>query len=433
MARDTITGSRIRERRLAAGLRQADLARDLGISASYLNLIEHNRRRVGDDLLAQISARLGVDSTMLSDGAEAALIASLREAAAAAGRAAGAEIERADEFAGRFPGWAAVLAGAQRRIASLERTVQTLSDRLSHDPNLAASLHEVLSTVTAIRSTAAILAETGEIEAEWRDRFHRNLDADSRRLAESSKALVTYLGENDTSADRGATPQEEVEAFLAVHGHHFEPLEIGRATPQAIVDDPRAALSEAAQQIALRILTQYAADAALMPLDRMRAVIAQVGPDPARLQASLGLPWQAVFRRLAAMPPTDLTRSAGLVICDASGSIVFRKPVEGFTLPRFGESCPLWPLYSALSRPNVPIRRRVLQAGRRAAQFDCFAIAHPLDPAGLDQDPVYLSTMLILPVDRPADDARPVGSTCRLCVRGKCAARREPSVLSEEF
>ena len=433
MARDTITGSRIRERRLAAGLRQADLARDLGISASYLNLIEHNRRRVGDDLLAQIAARLGVDSAMLSDGAEAALIASLREAAAAAGRGAGAEIERADEFAGRFPGWAAVLAGAQRRIASLERTVQTLSDRLSHDPNLAASLHEVLSTVTAIRSTAAILAETGEIEAEWRDRFHRNLDADSRRLAESSKALVTYLGENDQGADRGATPQEEVETFLAAHGHHFAALESGRAGPQAVLDGAPSGLGEAARPIALRILTQYAADAALMPLDRMRAAIAQVGPDPARLQAALGLPWQAVFRRLAAMPATDMPRPAGLVICDASGSIVFRKPVEGFTLPRFGESCPLWPLFSALSRPNVPIRRRVLQAGRRASQFDCFAIAHPLDPAGLDQDPVYLSTMLILPADRPADDARPVGSTCRLCVRGKCAARREPSVLSEEF
>lgn len=432
MARDTITGSRIRERRLAAGLRQADLARDLGISASYLNLIEHNRRRVGDDLLAQIAARLGVDGAMLSDGAEAALIASLREAAAA-GRATGAEIEGADEFAGRFPGWAAVLAGAQRRIASLERTVQTLSDRLSHDPNLAASLHEVLSTVTAIRSTAAILAETGEIEAEWRDRFHRNLDADSRRLAESSKALVTYLGENDQGADRGATPQEEVEAFLAAHGHHFGAIESGRASPQAIIDDPRSGLGDAARPIALRILMQYAADATLMPLDRMRTMIAQIGPDPAQLQAAIGLPWQAIFRRLAALPAADLTRPAGLVICDASGSIVFRKPVEGFTLPRFGESCPLWPLFSALSRPNVPIRRRVLQAGRRASQFDCFAIAHPLDTAGLDQDPVYLSTMLILPADRPVDDARPVGSTCRLCVRGKCAARREPSVLSEEF
>ena len=46
-----LTGSRVRERRLALGMRQADLARDAGISASYLNLIEHNRRRVAGDVL----------------------------------------------------------------------------------------------------------------------------------------------------------------------------------------------------------------------------------------------------------------------------------------------------------------------------------------------------------------------------------------------
>ena len=42
-----LTGGRIRERRIALGLRQAELAPRAGISASYLNLIEHNRRRIG--------------------------------------------------------------------------------------------------------------------------------------------------------------------------------------------------------------------------------------------------------------------------------------------------------------------------------------------------------------------------------------------------
>ncbi len=45
---------------------------------------------------------------MLTEGAEAALIATLREAAVDAGAVA-AEISRVDEFAGRFPGWAEVL------------------------------------------------------------------------------------------------------------------------------------------------------------------------------------------------------------------------------------------------------------------------------------------------------------------------------------
>lgn len=131
MARDTLTGSRIRERRLILGVRQAELAREAGISASYLNLIEHNRRRIGGKLLVDIAGVLGVEPSMLSEGAEAALISTLREAAADSGVPV-AELDRVDEFAGRFPGWAEVLASGHRRIATLERTVETLSDRLTH-------------------------------------------------------------------------------------------------------------------------------------------------------------------------------------------------------------------------------------------------------------------------------------------------------------
>ena len=61
MAREGLTGSRIRERRGIAGLKQAELANMVGISASYLNLIEHNRRRIGGKLLLNIAATLGVD------------------------------------------------------------------------------------------------------------------------------------------------------------------------------------------------------------------------------------------------------------------------------------------------------------------------------------------------------------------------------------
>ena len=82
MSRDTLTGSRIRERRVMQGMRQAELAKEVGISASYLNLIEHNRRRIGGKLLVNIAQVLNVETSLLSKGAEAALIASLREAAA---------------------------------------------------------------------------------------------------------------------------------------------------------------------------------------------------------------------------------------------------------------------------------------------------------------------------------------------------------------
>ncbi|MCG7622396.1 helix-turn-helix domain-containing protein [Epibacterium sp. Ofav1-8] len=433
MVADSMTGSRIRERRLMLGMRQADLARDVGISASYLNLIEHNRRRIGGKLLVALAQALGVEPSLLTEGVEAALVAALREAAADA-RTPAVELDRVDEFAGRFPGWAEVLTETHGRIGALERTVRSLSDRLTHDPHLAASLHEVLSTAAAIRSTAAILAEPGELEAEWRDRFHKNLDEDAQRLADSSRALVRFLDDSDQGTERRGIPQEEVEAFFTARGFHFPELEARTATAGELADRAAELDSRAARKLAAAALADYEADARDMPLEILQEALARCGLLPGVLAREFGVPVHRVLRRLAALPEEVLGRPTGLVVCDASGSILFRKPVPGFSLPRFGASCPLWPLFTALSQPGVPIRRRVHQQGRAARDSDCFAISWTAQPVAFDSDPVLRAVMLILPSveaqpSDPAAESRPVGASCRICVRRSCAARREPSIL----
>jgi len=437
MGRDTLTGSRIRERRLMLGLRQAELARQVDISASYLNLIEHNRRRIGGKLLVDLARVLAVEPSMLTEGAEVALLSTLREAAAALSRPV-AELDRVDEFAGRFPGWAEVLAHAQKRISSLEQTVQTLSDRLTHDPHLAASLHEVLSTAAAIRSTASILAETGELEAEWRDRFHKNLNEDSQRLAESSRALVNFLDEGNTSADRRGVPQEEVERFFLEAGHHFAELETPDAAAQEValqtlIEESGALVADAARTIAREALRQYCADARALPLAALSDVLSEHGSNPSAIARAFGVDLPTVLRRLGALPPEVLGQEAGLVVCDGSGSILFHKPVAGFALPRFGASCPLWPLYTALSRPQQPIHREVVQQGRSSVGFDCYAVSWPRLSADFDRDPLYHAVMLILPKREASDAAQSVGASCRICPMAACAARREPSLLKEGF
>lgn len=435
MARDTLTGTRIRERRTILGMRQADLARSVKISASYLNLIEHNRRRIGGKLIVAIADALGVEPAMLTEGAEAALIVGLREAAADVGPDVG-ETDRADEFAGRFPGWAEVLTRTHRRVLSLEGTVETLSDRLAHDPHLAASLHEVLSTATAIRSSASILADNPNLEREWQDRFHRNINEESLRLAESSKALVSYLDDSADTDDHTSAPQEEVEAFLVEAGNHFSGLETGDVTPREIVDNESRLTSEAARAIGRRVLSQYAQDAQAMPLAPLEAALAETGLDPMALAQRFSVDILTVLRRLAALPEKVVGMPLGLVVCDASGSLIFRKQVEGFAMPRFGSGCPLWPVFSALCRPDVPVRRLVMQQGRNRAVFTAYAMATPVVPPDFNTDPLYHATMLLVPTQMAQDDDRmplSVGATCRVCPVSHCIARREPSVLGEEF
>jgi len=428
--RSALTGSRIRERRQIAGLKQAELARLAGISASYLNLIEHNRRRIGGKLLVDIAAALAVEPSLLTQGVEATLISALREAAAdAVGQRA--ELDALEEFAGRFPGWAGVLAQMHRRVMSLERTVGTLSDRLTHDPQLASSMHEVLSTAAAIRSTAAILADTEEIDAEWQDRFHRNLHQDAERLADSSKALVTYLDDSDSVADPRGLPLDEVEAFFAARDFAFPELEADQA--EVALDGLDSAN---AKTLARDLLETCAADAKAMPISKIRETLERGLSDPLALAGIFSVDLAIVLRRLAFLPDEILPRPSGLVICDGSGTVLFYKPLSGFALPRHGEACPLWPLFTALNRPLVPIRKRVTQLGRAGAMFECHAIAWPHATPGYDLDPAYRSVMLVWPVDNEdlqGVDAAPVGTNCRVCPSTDCTSRREPSILTEGF
>ncbi len=405
-----LTGSRLRERRVALALRQADLAETVGISASYLNLIEHNRRRIAEPLLARLAEALGQPLQSFHEGVGGTILDDLRAAAA---RLPGAEIDRSEDFAGRFPGWAATVIGLHQRVAGLERALEAMNDRMSHDPHLSASLHEVLSAVASVRSTAAILADTEDIEPEWQARFLGNLQDDSKRLALGAAALVRYLDTAGQAEEQGlASPQEELEAWLAANDWQAA--------------DVRGLASAAARQMAGAWLAQAARDLAAYPAAGFAQALAELGPDPAALAARFGGDVLAAFRRIALQPGMQ----AGLVICDASGTLTFRKPISGFALPRFGAACPLWPLFAALSRPMTPIEMLIETAGPQPTRFRVRAFCQPRFPQGFRGPELREAAMLILPEIGRVGDALSIGSTCRICQRQACPARREPSILS---
>lgn len=429
MPQQTLAGSRIRERRVMAGMRQAELAREVGISGSYLNLIEHNRRRIGGKLLMDIAQALGVEPSLLSEGAEAAVLAALREAAAEAAKVS-PETDRGDEFAGRFPGWAALIAEQHQRLRSLEHTAATLTDRLTHDPHLATSVHEMLTMVTAIRSTAGILADTKEIEPEWRNRFHRNLNEDSQRLADGAEQLVAYLDDAGDASSGLTLPLEEVEAMLNAHGFRFDALtEVSGQGLHDFIGKQEQLTTQDARDMAETVLRQLRADARQIPAAELAPFLTEGCIDPAAIAVEFGVTLSVVLRRLAAVSDDLLPRPLGLVMCDGAGTLMLRKPVEGFAMPRFSGACPKWPLFQALSRPMQPMRQTVTVTGREAQQFECYAVSEPVGPVEMNVPPLYHSYMLIVPRDDSDVSEAEVGSTCRVCPMENCAGRREPSLL----
>ncbi|MEM8822228.1 MAG: short-chain fatty acyl-CoA regulator family protein [Pseudomonadota bacterium] len=408
------TGARIRERRLAEGVAQAALARDAGISPSYLNLIEHDRRPIGGALLNRIADILAVPVATLSEDSDEAAIADLRAAGASLGLR-GAILDEAASIARRHPEWATAFVQQADSLAAQARTIEALSDRLTNDPTLANALHELLSTVSVVRSTAAILAQTPDIDRNWLGRFHANLDADSRRLAEGAEAVVSYFDSEDAERGSGLLPAEIAARFLDSAASDRLEAEGVAAIPDLVaeLDDPMAA------SLAAAALAEAAQDAARLPTELVDAV-----ETPEDLVAVSGGDLALVLRRMGHRKP-----GRGLVVCDAAGAIIHRRTVRGFALPVMGAGCPLWPLYEALSQPGRPLRVGLVTPD--GARWLAHAIAQAEVSGGFDGPPVLRATMLLTRADATAEEAcRSVGPSCRVCPRPGCPARREPSILS---
>lgn len=101
-------------------------------------------------------------------------------------------------------------------------------------------------------------------------------------------------------------------------------------------------------------------------------------------------------------------------------------------MPRFGAACPLWPVFAALGRPMSPVRAEMATAGRGARRFRALAWCEVRHPDGIGGVELREAAMLFWPVAGSAvesGDVMRVGSSCRVCARPECAARREPSIM----
>jgi transcriptional regulator with XRE-family HTH domain len=381
----SLTGTRIRQQRSRAGLSQTALARQAGISTSYLNLIEHNKRGIAGKILLSIARELGVPPSTLTEGADSELTSTLLEAASTTPEQT-VETSTLAEFAGRFPGWSQLLASTYRQNRDQDTVITALSDRLTHDPFLAESLHLMLSNITAIRSTAEILTSVEDITAEQRTRFDTAVHDESKRLSDATQALIEYF-------DKAATQNEPSEA----------PDEVSKS------------------------------DVTSMPLKHFAASALASDYNPSALASEFHTNLHAVFRRLASLKGEGIDApEMGLIITNAAGQTLHRHALSEFPLPRHGNACPLWPVFQGFSLPERPLQDLIELPG--GAQFVTLTVALPRSEIAFGTLPDYQSAMLFLPRDQSPwgttpQSARPVGTSCRICPRENCAARSEKTVL----
>ena len=216
-------GLRISSRRKALGISQAALARAAGISASYLNLIERNKRHVGGSLLIRLAEALGFDVADLSGEAEHRLIADVDEALADP-VLAGVGSASAHDLVAQQPDAARAIARLHRAYSGAQFNADAYADRLRSDPLLAQLLHRVLSGVTAIRSSAEILEDTADLDEAERGRFLAAISREARGLSEVARGLVGQF-ETDSRGRRFYSPARELDDLIFRNNNYFAGLE----------------------------------------------------------------------------------------------------------------------------------------------------------------------------------------------------------------
>jgi predicted transcriptional regulator len=437
------------------------MAEGLGISPSYLNLIERNQRPLTVQLILKLASVYDVAPEDLQGEARGSIAAlrevfadpllagelpgdqELVEVAEAAPNAAAAMIKlfRAyREQAERLSDLNEMLAreGRGTALAGARLPIDEVREILERRPNHFSSIEEEAEAFTTVLDPGDDLF--GALRA-WLKREHgivvkvlpvatmpnwrRRYDRHSQRL---------FLSERLSPFDQ--LREVAMEACLmrmtvAVAGE-IQALKLS---------------SDEARRLARFELGRYAAHALMMPYQAFHTAALRARCDVDVLRARFGVSFEQAANRLTMLQrPGAAAVPFFMLEVDNAGNRFRRAGAQGFPHARFGGGCPKLPIHAAFTQPGQIFIEAVEMPD--GAEFLC--VARTLEgPQGAFSERPRRTALLLgcdigfceeivygtaLPA-RAASKAgqsnsgpTPIGPACRLCERVGCLARAEPPV-----
>jgi hypothetical protein len=218
-------GFRIRNQRKSLDISQANLARIIGISPSYLNLIEASKRDVGGILLQNIAKALELNIDQLTGENEQRLINDIGgvflDPMLSKIKLAPNDIQ---ELVVQSPKVASALVQLYRAYIESNASIELFTSRLKADPLFSQLLHQVLSQVTAIRSNAEILAAVTDLSIKEREGFLASIEHESLLMAEVAQTLIAHFDQTSLLR-KSITPTKELDDLIIEEKNYFPLLE----------------------------------------------------------------------------------------------------------------------------------------------------------------------------------------------------------------
>ncbi|MBV9462407.1 MAG: DUF2083 domain-containing protein [Bradyrhizobium sp.] len=446
-------GPRFRRIRQQLGLSQTQIAEGLGISPSYINLIERNQRPVTAQILLRLAEAYDLDLRDLATADEDRFFAELNE----------------------------IFSDPLFRQIDLPK--QELRDLAELCPGITHALQRLYAAYTEARQ-GETLAAAQMADRDEGPRFEANPIERVRDLIEANR---NYFGELEQAAetlrDELNVPAEGLYASLATRLREkhsivtrIMPVDVMRETLRRfdrhrrqlliseLVDAPsrtfqlafqlglsecnghietiigRAGkLDDAPRRLYRITLANYFAACVMMPYQAFHAAAESLSYDVQVLAQRFNAGFEQVCHRLTTLQrPNARGIPFFLLRVDNAGNVSKRFSSGTFPFSKFGGTCPLWNVHSTFDTPDRLLKQVIeLPDGTRyfsIAQSVRRPIApHPLgEPRfaiGLGCEIRHASKLIYATgIDLEKTDGTPIGVNCRLCERENCSQRAEPPI-----
>ncbi len=449
-------GGKVRTLRRRENLSQVQLAERLGISASYLNLIESNRRPLPAALLIKLAQTFGIDLHAFGGDEDARIISDLMEAfsdpAFDAYQLASTDVR---DLAVNHPQVARAVLALYRTYKTQRLASEELASRLDGEEQGGTIDRSQLPSEEVNELVQAHMNHFPELE-EGAEELWRKGRLEPEEL---NASLVRYLDKHhgiQVRIARGGGERDVLRRFEPDRklitlsellptrsrtfqlAHQIALLTLHDRIDRIVRDAPLT--SDESRALASVALANYAAGAVLMPYAPFLEACQKERYDIDVIGRRFRVGFEQVCHRF-----TTLRRSGAegvafhMIRIDVAGNISKRFSASGIRFARFSGACPRWNVFAAFMTPGM-IRIQVSRFLDGAAYF-CLARTIHKDSGGYHaQQPVQAiglgcrvesARQLVYSDGVDIDNARmatPVGVTCRLCERSDCEQRAFPSI-----
>ena len=442
-----LIGPRLRRFRQTLGLTQARMAEEIGISTSYLNLMERNQRAMSAKVLLKLAERYDFDLANFAGQSDAQLVAELYEVMRdPLFKGAAVSKTEAEDLVSLSPN----AARAFLKLYGKHRDMRLRSAEQTGDRDRVELLEQSAEAVEAVRqfihAKRNYFPELEDIAEQMSSELGLDKSVKPAVLTERLKykhgitvriVPVDVMPQMLRYFDRHSR-RINLSELLRTSGRRFQlAFQIGMLEHRELIDEMVKSAdlpSRESEGLCRTSLANYFAAALLMPYGRFLREAEKTRYDVELLSHRFGTSYEQTAHRLTTMQrPGARGIPFFFIRIDIAGNVSKRFSAGRFHFSKFGGACPLWNIHECFQSPGA-VHTQIVQLPDETTYFSLAKMVTRSDGTynspqqklaiGLGCDIAYAPRLAYADkYNLETPQPTPIGVNCYLCERANCAQR----------